>query len=92
MSPPRGTARAGSDYTFSGGTLTIAAGQTSATISVPVLADAVTGPDETFVLSLSSATNATLLDDQGRGTIQNGAGSGTTPSSAPTLTKVFATL
>ena len=36
-----GTATAGSDYTSTSGTLTFAAGETSKTVSVPVLADAV---------------------------------------------------
>ena len=55
-----GTATAGSDYTSTSGTLTIAAGATSGTIDIPVSGDAVYDGDETFSLSLSSATNGIL--------------------------------
>jgi len=55
-----GTATAGSDYTATTGTLTIQPGQTSATIKVPVVGDAVSEPDETFTITLSNPTNATL--------------------------------
>jgi hypothetical protein len=64
-----GTATAGSDYTATSGTLTIAAGGTSGTISVPVLGDTTAESSETFTVSLSSATNATVADGQGTGTI-----------------------
>jgi hypothetical protein len=63
-------ATAGSDYTQVDGTLTFTAGQTSQTISVPVLADA-QSPEaaETFFVNLSSPTDAFLGDAQGVGTI-----------------------
>ena len=66
-----GTAAAGSDYTAMGGTLTIPVGQTTATIIVPVLADTVVEPNETFTLNLSNPTGATISDSQGVGTIVN---------------------
>src|SRR5207247_2022796 len=50
-----GTATSGSDFTSTSGTLTIAAGQTSATISVPVLGDHTDEANETFSLTLTSA-------------------------------------
>jgi hypothetical protein len=64
-----GTATAGSDYQAASGTLTIPAGQTTGTITVPVIGDRLGEPDETFFVNLSGATNATITDDQGVGTI-----------------------
>ncbi len=54
------SATAGSDYVSTSGILTIAAGATSGTIAVPVYGDATYESDETFKLSLSSATDALL--------------------------------
>ena len=64
-----GTATAGSDYTSTSGTLTIAAGSLSGTITVSVLDDALVELDETFKLTLSNAANALISDDEGTGTI-----------------------
>ena len=64
-----GTADAGSDYTSTGSTLTIQAGSETGTITVPILDDSVSEPNETFTVTLSSPTNATLEDNQGTGTI-----------------------
>lgn len=55
-----GTATAGSDYTAISGTLTITAGLTSATFSVPLLDDSHFEAAETLHLVLSAPTNATL--------------------------------
>ena len=66
-----GTATAGSDYTAVNGTLTFNPGQTSKTVNVPVLGDAIPELNETFYLNLTSATNATIAGGQGTGTIQN---------------------
>ncbi len=57
-----GTAVAGTDYTPVSGTLTFAPGQTSATFSVPLLDDALTGEasPETVSLALSARAGATL--------------------------------
>src|SRR6056297_1807780 len=69
-----GDAVAGEDYTAASGTLNLAAGATSATITVQVLGDTLDEPDETFDLELSDATGvslasasaqATILDDDG---------------------------
>ena len=65
-----GTAEAGSvDYSAASGTLTIDAGSLTGTISVPVLDDTLDEPDETFTVTLSQATNATIADQEGQGTI-----------------------
>src|SRR5262249_39351596 len=53
------------------GTLSFEPGQTSRTIPVPVLGDRLGEPDETFVVSLDSPINATVLDGQGLGTIRD---------------------
>ena len=55
-----GTATAGSDFTTTNGTLTIPAGSTSATISVPIVGDVLNEPTETFTVTLSSPTGATI--------------------------------
>jgi hypothetical protein len=64
-----GTATAGSDYQATSGTLTFSPGQTSKTITVIVNADRLAEPNETFVVNLSGATNATTADGQGVGSI-----------------------
>jgi chitinase len=65
------TATAGSDYTTTSGTLTFAPGTTTQQITVAVNPDAVFESAETFVVNLSSPTNATIADPQGLGTITN---------------------
>ena len=64
-----GTASAGNDFTAASGDVTFAPGQTSKTISVAVRGDRLAEPTETFVVNLSAATNATIADGQGIGTI-----------------------
>lgn len=66
-----GTAQAGSDYTGQSGTLTFSPGQTSRTISVPVFGDTAVEPDETFTLTLTAPTAATLARSMATGTIRN---------------------
>jgi hypothetical protein len=66
-----GTATAGSDYQAQSGTLTIPAGATSATISIPIVADTLVEPDETFTVNLGNALNATLARSQATGTISD---------------------
>ena len=53
------TATSGTDFTAPSGTLTIAAGESSATITIATKADGVLDPGETVVVVLSSATTAT---------------------------------
>ncbi len=55
-----GTATAGLDYTAINGSLTFAPGVTSQVINIPILNDSLSEADETFTLTLSSPTNATL--------------------------------
>jgi glucose/arabinose dehydrogenase len=66
-----GTAAAGSDYSATSGSLTFESGQTSKPISVSVNGDTTFEPNETFNVNLSGATNATISDSQGVGTITN---------------------
>ncbi|MFN7500835.1 MAG: bluetail domain-containing putative surface protein, partial [Dolichospermum sp.] len=55
-----GTATAGLDYTATNGTLTFAPGATSQVINIPILNNSLNEADETFTLTLSSPTNASL--------------------------------
>ena len=57
-----GTATAGADYTATSGSVTIAAGATTATFNVGVLADSLDEANETATLTLSSASNASISD------------------------------
>src|SRR5690606_9081638 len=66
-----GTAQAGSDYVGASGTLIFAPGTASQTLVITINGDLVTEADETFVVNLASAANATILDGSGQGTITN---------------------
>jgi hypothetical protein len=66
-----GSARSGPDYVATSGSVTIPAAQTSATFAVPVKGDVFLEGDETFFVNLTSASNATIGDGQGLGTILN---------------------
>ncbi|NYG34495.1 type I secretion C-terminal target domain-containing protein [Sphaerotilus montanus] len=66
-----GTATAGLDYTAVADTLTFAPGQTSQTITVPILNDIVYEGSETFTINLSAPANATIADGIGLGTIKD---------------------
>jgi chitinase len=55
-----GSAVAGLDYTAASGTVTFTAGQTSQQVSVSVAGDAVVEADETFTVTLSAPSGATL--------------------------------
>ena len=66
-----GTATQPADYTSTSGTLTFTPGQTTRTITVPVIGETVPEANETFFVNLSGATNATIADNQGVGTITN---------------------
>jgi subtilisin family serine protease/subtilisin-like proprotein convertase family protein len=59
-----GTASAAADYVNTSGTLVVAPGQTTATISVPVIGDRRDEPDETILLDLSNAIGFHLADPQ----------------------------
>jgi disulfide oxidoreductase YuzD len=62
---------ADTDYEQTDGTVTVPAGETSATVPVNVLGDGDVETDESFFVTLSKPINGTLADDQGLGTILN---------------------
>jgi glucose/arabinose dehydrogenase len=66
-----GTATAGSDYVAASGSLTFTPGQTSQPLNLTVNGDTILESNETFNVNLSSATNASIADSQGVGTITN---------------------
>jgi hypothetical protein len=72
-----GTATAGADYTATSGTLTFNPGQTSKSVTVPILGDTLDEDNETFVVNLSNAAGATIDDAQGAGTIADNDASAT---------------
>ena len=65
------TATAGSDYRAGSGRLTFRAGQTTQRITVLVLGDLLSEPDEQFTVTLHSPSNATLADATATGTIRD---------------------
>ena len=68
--PPNGTAIAPGDYTAVPATLSrFAPGQTDADVHRPGPGDPLDEVNETFFVNLSNATNATIADGQGVGTI-----------------------
>jgi hypothetical protein len=58
---PTGSAFAGSDYIAVFGALNFAAGETSKTITVPIINDIRDEPDETFIVALTSASGSASL-------------------------------
>ena len=64
-----GIAVAGRDFNAASGTLTFLPGETSKQISVAARGDAIDEYDETFTVDLSGASNASVADGQGLGTI-----------------------
>jgi chitinase len=66
-----GTASAGADYLGTGGTVVIAAGETTQTIAIPVLGDSRNEVDEVFYLNLSDPVNVILGDAQAMAAIGN---------------------
>lgn len=65
------TAKAGEDYAAQSGTLTFAPGETTKTISIVVKGDKKKESDEHFVINLSAAVGAFLMDAQGLGVIED---------------------
>lgn len=79
-----GTAAAGTDYTaISSGSITFSASETTKTFNVSVTGDAVYETNETFTVELDSASNATITDNQGLGTILNDDAANTVNVSLP---------
>ena len=66
-----GTAKAGTDYTATTGTLTIAAGQTTGTISIPIVNNNINEAVEKFTVTLSNPVNATIATGTGTVTISD---------------------
>lgn len=59
------------DYQSTSATLSFNPGETSKTISVTINGDTTFEPNESFLVNLSGATNASISDSQGVGTITN---------------------
>ena len=74
-----GSASAGSDYQTNSGTVTFNPGDTSKPATITIQGDTSLESNETFLVNLSNATNASILDPQGVGTILE-------DDSPPTLT------
>ena len=66
-----GTATEPSDYGATSGTATVPAGDSVATVRVPVVDDSDEEGDETFTLTLSGAAGATISDDAATATIDD---------------------
>ncbi|MEZ6046980.1 MAG: putative Ig domain-containing protein [Planctomycetaceae bacterium] len=73
LSTVDGTATAGADYTATTTQVTFEIGETSKTVTVPVLADDIAELSETFTLKVDSVDEGTVADssDTGTGTITN---------------------
>ena len=66
-----GTATAGTDYTTTSGMLTFSAGTTTQTITVSITDDTLDEDDETFTVTLSNPSGATLATASATGTIRD---------------------
>ena len=80
-----GTAVADEDYSATSGTLRFAPGDTSKTIRVPTLRDAVAEPVETFTVVLSNPSGTNVVHDTGVGTITDEGLPGLSIADAPTV-------
>jgi chitinase len=74
-----GTATSGSDYTTVSATATIPAGQTCVNVTIPIIDDTTGEPTETFNVTLTNPSGATIADGTGVVTIldTDGGGGGT---------------
>ena len=80
-----GTALAGQDYTAASGTVTLGDGASSASVEVAILPDDIEEEPETFSVTLSNPTGATLSNATAIGTITDGdESSATGPTTGPT--------
>ena len=80
-----GTTVADEDYSATSGTLRFAPGDTSKTIRVPTLRDAVAEPVETFTVVLSNPSGTNVVHDTGVGTITDEGLPGLSIADAPTV-------
>ena len=75
------TATSGTDFTAANDTLTFMPGDTTATFTVATAEDTLDEPDETFTMTLSSPSNATLATDPtAAGTIEDNDAANNAPS------------
>ncbi|ORB29191.1 chitinase [Mycolicibacterium parafortuitum] len=81
-----GTATAGTDYVATSGTVTFAPGVTSQTVHVNVIGDTVAESRETFTVTLSNPTGATIADGTAIGTIVDDDGTTPTPGGNAAVT------
>lgn len=65
------TAKAGTDYKETKGRLFIEAGETSATVAVPLIDNKLTEEDETFWLNLTKPKYVSIADEAGTATVLN---------------------
>jgi hypothetical protein len=75
-STANGTAIAGSDYVATSGQVSFAVGESTKTVSIPVIGDTRPESAEAFTLTLSNPSGATLGDSSGTATIADNDGSG----------------
>ena len=81
-----GTAIGGSDFTSGSGTVNFLAGETTKTISIPIINDAIAEGTETFSVTLSSATGATIGTGTATVTINDNDTAGLTITGGPLTT------
>ena len=86
-----GTARAGEDYRATSGRVEFEAMETTKTVSVPIINDAVREDGETFTLVLSDHEGALIADGEATGTILDDGDEGVQPPRPPqnTGTELF---
>ena len=80
-----GYATAGSDYTQKTGSVTISGDKSSGTFLVTIKEDSLDELDEVFTVTLTSATNAMIVDNTALGTIDDDDGPGISISNASVL-------
>lgn len=78
-----GTGTSGTHYVASSGIHTIPSGQGGDTIDVQILTPGGVTGQKTFFLNLSSPSNCTIVDSQGKATMDYGSGGGPPPPPPP---------
>jgi hypothetical protein len=85
-----GTATAGADFTSTAGTLTFGPGETTKTVTVPILNDAAAEGDESLTLTLSNPTGGAVVGGPGTVTLRINASDGR-DRTGPVITRVLET-
>jgi len=80
-----GTAAAGSDYIANAGTVTFAPGVTTQTVQVGIIGDTTAEGNETFTITLSSPSGATIAKPVATGTITNDDAQAPTPGGSASV-------